>query len=167
MSRSGRVASATAMLTVFAAGIWAGAGGAGQGAENATTLGLTAKLNAAQEIPKPTGVRATARGTFTAALVRVGTGGRLTWRLTFQDLSGPAVAAHVHLGKRGVAGGVAAALCGPCKSGARGTKTVNGRTVTALLNGGAYVNVHTARNPGGEIRGQIAHDQGGGNDGHR
>jgi hypothetical protein len=27
--------------------------------------------------------------------------------------------------------------------------------VTAVLSGGAYVNVHTARNPGGEIRGQI------------
>jgi hypothetical protein len=27
--------------------------------------------------------------------------------------------------------------------------------VTALKTGGLYVNVHTAENPGGEIRGQI------------
>jgi hypothetical protein len=33
---------------------------------------------------------------------------------------------------------------------------VNAKTVTALLAGGAYVNVHTARNPAGEIRGQVA-----------
>jgi hypothetical protein len=32
---------------------------------------------------------------------------------------------------------------------------LNARTVTALLGGGAYVNVHTAKNAAGEIRGQI------------
>ena len=155
MSGLRRVAIAAAVLTIFAAGVWAGIGGAGQGVESATTLGLTARLNAAQEVPKPKGVPAAARGTFAGGLVRVGTGGRLSWRLTFQSLSGRAVAAHVHFGKRGRAGAVAVALCRPCRSGARGIKTVNARTVTVLLNGGAYVNVHTARNPAGEIRGQI------------
>jgi hypothetical protein len=33
---------------------------------------------------------------------------------------------------------------------------VDARTVTALLGGSTYVNVHTARNAAGEIRGQIA-----------
>jgi hypothetical protein len=37
----------------------------------------------------------------------------------------------------------------------RRTAKVNGRTVRALLGGGAYVNVHTGKNPAGEIRGQI------------
>lgn len=155
MSGLGRVAIAAALLTIFAAGVWAGIGGAGQGVESATTLGLTARLSAAQEVPKPNGVPAAARGAFAGGLVRVGTGGKLSWRLTFQRLSGRALAAHVHFGKRGRAGAVAVALCGPCRSGARGSRTVNARTVTALLNTGAYVNVHTARNPAGEIRGQI------------
>ena len=121
---------------------------------NATTLSLTAKLNAAQEVPKPK-AGAAARGTFAAGLVRSGAGGTLSWRLTFQALSGKAGAAHVHLGKRGKAGAVAVSLCGPCRSGARGTAKLNAKTVKALLAGGAYVNVHTAKNPAGEIRGQV------------
>lgn len=155
MSRSARVAGATAMLSVFAAGIWAGVGGAGHKGSDATALGLTARLDAAQELPKPTGAPATARGTFAGSLVRVGTGGRLSWRLTYGALSGRTVASHVHFGARGKAGAVAVALCGPCRSGARGTATVNARVVRALLGATAYVNVHTARNPAGEIRGQV------------
>jgi hypothetical protein len=149
------VAGAAALTALFTAGIWTGLSGAGQDVEGATTLGLTATLNALQEVPKPR-ASATARGTFAGGLVRSSTGGKLSWRLTFQGLSGRATAAHIHFGKRGKAGTVATALCGPCRSGARGTATVNARTVTALLAGGAYVNVHTARNVAGEIRGQIA-----------
>jgi hypothetical protein len=89
-------------------------------------------------------------------MIRSGAGGSLSWRLTFQGLSGKATAAHVHLAKRGKAGAVAVSLCGPCRSGARGTAKLNAKTVTALLAGAAYVNVHTAKNPAGEIRGQVA-----------
>jgi hypothetical protein len=143
------------MTALFTAGVWIGVSGAGQAVGNATTLSLTAKLNASQEVPKPKAAAA-ARGTFAAGLVRSGAGGRLSWRLTFQGLSGKASASHVHLGKRGKAGAVAVSLCGPCRSGARGTAKLNAKTVTALLAGGAYVNVHTAKNPAGEIRGQVA-----------
>lgn len=150
------IASAAALPVVLAAGIWTGLGGAGLGGESAATTGLTARLNAAQEVPKPIGVRSTAQGTFTAALVRSGAGGTLSWRLTFQGLTGKAGASHIHLGVRGRAGAVRVALCGPCRSGARGSARVDARTVTALLGGSTYVNVHTARNAAGEIRGQLA-----------
>lgn len=143
------------MTAIFTAGVWIGLSGAGQAVGDATTLSLTAKLNTSQEVPTPRAAAA-ARGTFAAALVRSGAGGSLSWRLSFQGLSGKASAAHVHLGKRGKAGAVAVSLCGPCRSGARGTAKLNARTVTALLAGGAYVNVHTAKNPAGEIRGQVA-----------
>jgi hypothetical protein len=149
------VASAVALPAVLAAGIWTGLSAAEQGAESATTTGLTARLNAAQEIPKPKGVRVGATGTFTAGLVRSGSGGKLSWRLTFQSLTGKATASHIHVGVRGKAGAVRVALCGPCRSGARGTANVNATTITALLAGRTYVNVHTARNAAGEIRGQI------------
>jgi hypothetical protein len=143
-----------AAAAVFVAGLWSGIGGAGWlGGEQA--VGLTATLSAAKEVPKPTGVRASARGAFVAGLTRRGTRRTLSWRLTFRGLTGRASAAHIHLAKPGVAGPVAVPLCGPCRSGVRGTARVNARTVTALLRGRAYVNVHTRRNPAGEIRGQI------------
>jgi hypothetical protein len=143
-----------ATSAVLAAGLWAGIATAGWGAE-ATAVGLTASLGAAKEVPKPKGVGGNARGTFTAGLTRKGTGGTLSWRLTFAGLTGAAGAAHIHLAKAGVAGPVAVALCGPCRSGVRGTAKLKARTVTALLAGAAYVNVHTAKNSAGEVRGQI------------
>ena len=142
------------MTVLFAAGVSIGVSAAGQAVGGATTLSLSAKLLASQEVPKPQ-APATARGSFAAGLVRNGAGGSLSWRLTFQGLSGKASAAHVHLGRRGKAGPVAVPLCGPCRSGARGTAKLNAKTVAALLAGGAYVNVHTAKNPAGEIRGQV------------
>ncbi|HEY8103909.1 MAG TPA: CHRD domain-containing protein [Gaiellaceae bacterium] len=111
-------------------------------------------LNARQEVPKPKGA-AKATGRFTLTAVKTGPSAVITWRLTFSKLTGRAGAAHIHIGRRGVAGGVAVSLCGPCRSGATGRATVSGATLAALEAGRAYVNVHTARNAGGEIRGQI------------
>lgn len=142
-------------VAVFATGLWSGIGSAGWLSTNAKAVGLTATLGAAKEVPKPKGVRATAGGSFAAGLTRKGTGGTLSWRLAFHGLTGKAASAHVHLARPGKAGAVAVPLCGPCRSGARGTAKLNARTVAALLGGGAYVNVHTAKNLAGEIRGQI------------
>ena len=140
---------------VFAAGLWSGIGSAGWLGTDANAIALTAALGTAKEVPKPRGVKASASGSFAAGLVRQGARGTLSWRLTFRGLTGKATSAHVHLAKPGKAGPVAVPLCGPCRSGGRGTAKVSGRTVKALLGGLAYVNVHTARNASGEIRGQI------------
>lgn len=113
-------------------------------------------LNSRQEVPKPKGA-ARATGRFTLTAVKTGSSAVLTWRLTFSKLTGRAVAAHIHLGRRGVAGAVAITLCGPCRSGASGkANDVTGSALAALEAGRAYVNVHTPRNGGGEIRGQIS-----------
>jgi CHRD domain len=113
-------------------------------------------LNVRQEVPRPTGTLARAGGTFTAAVSKSGATGTAAWRLSFSRLTGRAVAAHIHLGRPGRAGPVAVALCGPCRNGVRGSATLRAPVLAALEAGRAYVNVHTARNPGGEIRGQIA-----------
>jgi CHRD domain len=113
-------------------------------------------LRAAQERPKPKGNVRRARGTFTATITRSGTSAVVAWRLTFSRLTGKAMAAHIHSGVRGKAGPVIVPLCAPCRNGASGRATVDASVLGALEAGRAYVNVHTRKNPAGEIRGQIA-----------
>ena len=127
------------------------------GAATTDTYAVKATLTARAEVPRPTGVPRGAVGSFTARAVelRGGAMARLTWRLTFRRLSGRAAAAHIHAGRAGKAGGVLAALCGPCRSGQRGTAMLTRAQLRAIRAGRAYVNVHTPRNQAGEIRGQL------------
>jgi CHRD domain len=117
----------------------------------AATYRFSATLNAAQEIPKQAVKDQAAHGTFKGTLV----GTKLTWTLTFAKLTGPATAAHIHLGAMGKAGNVVVALCGPCNTSMKGTGTVSASLLKTIKKHGTYVNVHTAKNPGGEIRGQL------------
>ena len=120
------------------------------------TVTLTAALKARFEVPKATGVRVGAVGAFTAKAVELDNDrARLTWRLTFSKLTGRADAAHIHIGRAGKAGGVMVALCGPCKNGQRGTANITHAKLRTIRAGGTYVNVHTAKNAAGEIRGQV------------
>ena len=114
-----------------------------------------ARLTARQEVPRPKGNVRRATGSLAATVTREGTTGSLAWRLTFARLTGRAVAAHIHVGRVGRAGPVSVALCGPCRNGARGTATLSAAAIAAIEAGRAYVNVHTARNPAGEVRGQL------------
>jgi len=100
------------------------------------------------------------------------------YSLTFANLNSNVLFAHVHFGQRGVAGGVAAFLCGggskpaPCVPGMANTGTITpadvigptpqgitagewNELVAAIRAGVAYANVHSTTQPAGEIRGQI------------
>jgi CHRD domain-containing protein len=81
---------------------------------------------------------------------------KLTWKLTYSGLSGPATAAHFHgpaeVGKNA---GVAVAIPNATTSPNEGSATLTDAQAADLLAGKYYVNVHTAANPGGEIRGQV------------
>ncbi len=139
------------MIAVVASVLVAASLAAAGSSAHAKTTKFSAALNIGQEVPRPKGTKIGASGRFTATL----RGTTLTWKLTFTHLTGAAGAAHIHSGVKGKAGPVVRALCGPCTSGATGTLTLTPAEITALQNRKDYVNVHTAKNPGGEIRGQI------------
>ena len=120
----------------------------------ATTYRVKASLTPGADVPKPKGA-AHAKGSFVGTYVENKTGAVLKATLTFSGLTGPAMQAHIHTGKPGVSGNIIVPLCGPCTSGKTGTYKISKTVVKWLESGNTYVNVHTAKNPAGEIRGQI------------
>ena len=116
-------------------------------ASPAKEIMLGSKLDAMQDHAKSSGT-----GTFTATI----TGSTLSWHLTFRHLTGAASAAHIHLGAKGKSGNVLIALCAPCKANGMGTVKLNAMQLRDVSKLATYVNVHTAKYPNGEIRGQVA-----------
>ena len=125
----------------------------GTSTHTVTTMKFKAALNVGQVVPHPKGTMAGASGSFRATL----TGTTLRWTLTYSHLTGAATAAHIHMGARKKNGIALVSLCGPCRSPIRGTANAVTDDVAALMaHSGTYVNVHTAKNPEGEIRGEIS-----------
>jgi len=112
-----------------------------------------AHLTAKDEVP-PNASAATGDGTFTLNTAT----NELTWDVTFSGLSGPALAAHIHgPAAPGVNAGVLVAF-DPPKAPAgeiKGSNVILASQVADLKAGKWYVNIHTAANKGGEIRGQL------------
>jgi hypothetical protein len=115
---------------------------------------VSSTLAAKGEVPAPKAMSG-AGGKFSGSYAENAKGAVLTWKLTFSHLTGAATAAHIHKGKPGVAGAVLVPLCGPCKSAQSGKITISKSVISAIEAGGTYVNVHTTKNAGGEIRGQV------------
>ncbi|WP_407155582.1 CHRD domain-containing protein [Bradyrhizobium sp. STM 3557] len=81
---------------------------------------------------------------------------KLSWKLTYSGLTGPATAAHFHgPAEPGKNAGVAVAIPNATSSPAEGSATLTDAQAADLEAGKYYVNVHTAANPAGEIRGQV------------
>ena len=94
----------------------------------ATNIQIRTVMNAAQEVPSPTGAVSDARGTFSATVTKSETGASVSWQMSFNGLTANAIAAHIHTGAVGSAGPVVLALCGPCKPGERDRRTDPGCT---------------------------------------
>jgi hypothetical protein len=117
-------------------------------------------LSGAQEVPAVT-TAATGEGT---AVVSTD-GSTITYYVAYSGLSGPAVAAHIHTGAAGVGGGIilplvvsASPMVGTLTAAnftPSGAITTFAQAVAAIEAGTTYFNIHTAANPGGEVRGQI------------
>lgn len=136
----------------------------------------------------PSAVSTTGTGSFNARISNDES--RIDWELSYSNLEGAVQQAHIHFGQKSVTGPITVFLCTNLGNGPAGTQpcpappaTISGTIVAAdvtnLANergisageldeliaairaGATYVNVHSTRWPGGEIRAQID-----GNSGH-
>jgi hypothetical protein len=132
------------LAAVFAAGFVTAA--------SAATLEFHATMNGKSEVPP----NQTA-GTGDALATLDTTSKVLTYTVTFNNLTGPATAAHFHgPAAPGVNAGVMVPIGGATPtSPVHGTATLTDAQIKDLEAGKWYVNVHTAANKGGEIRGQV------------
>jgi len=112
---------------------------------------LKATLSSATEVPANTSA-----GKGTADIDYDAGTKKLSWKLTYSGLTGPATMAHFHgpaeVGKNAA---VAVVIPNATSSPTEGSATLTDAQAADLLAGKYYVNVHTAANPGGEIRGQV------------
>jgi hypothetical protein len=82
---------------------------------------------------------------------------QLSWKISYSSLSSDAAAAHIH--GPAAPGANAGVVVNLAPNGVRnpleGSATLTDAQMADLLAGSDYVNIHTAQNKGGEIRGQI------------
>jgi hypothetical protein len=134
------------MLATLALGAAIALGGSVAHAEQ-----MKAMLDGKSEVPPNASA-----GTGTADITYDPATKKLSWKLTYSGLTGPATAAHFHgPAESGKNAGVAVAIPNATSSPAEGSATLTEAQASDLEAGKYYVNIHTAANPGGEIRGQV------------
>lgn len=117
----------------------------------AANVSLKADLKGASEVPP---VDSKGTGSVTATFDTASK--KLSWKGSVTGLSGPATAAHFHSGEAGKNGAVVVPIAGADKGSFEGSATLTDAQAEELMAGKWYVNVHTAANKGGEVRGQVA-----------
>ncbi|MDZ7308627.1 MAG: endolytic transglycosylase MltG, partial [candidate division KSB1 bacterium] len=122
-----------------------------------TAINFTATLNGSQEVP-PVTTPANGSGSFTLNA----TGTELSFSVTVNNLSSAIAAAHFHNAPAGVNGPPVRTITADFSGNTAGgvwrnndPEPLTPALVAELLAGKIYVNVHTATNPGGEVRGQL------------
>ncbi|AVT28932.1 hypothetical protein C6361_04860 [Plantactinospora sp. BC1] len=176
----GAVASVVALLAAGAGTARIAYGNADRNDDDPERWGVVReRLTGYQEDPLV--ISTSGRGGFRFAVDEEGQ--ELTYRLGYESLEGTVTQAHIHVGGRAQSGGISAFLCTNLGNGPAGTQpcppapaTVSGtirpadvigptaqgieagqfaELVAAVRAGAAYVNVHSSRYPGGEIRAQL------------
>src|SRR3954466_15186692 len=120
------------------------------GAANAEVVKLQADLKGSSEVPPNNSA-----GSGKVEATYDSDTKTLTYTVTFAGLTGPAMGAHFH---GPVEPGKNAGIVLPFKtvqSPIEGSATLTEAQAADLLAGKWYANIHTAANPGGELRGQM------------
>ncbi|HKA03205.1 MAG TPA: CHRD domain-containing protein [Acidimicrobiales bacterium] len=154
------VAAAAGLIgaaVAFVPGIASGSGGSNGSDLNTAEFGagtkqLVAGLSGMAEVPTPS---VTTGSGIANVWINPATN-QICWSLTIGELSGPAIAAHIHKGAVGVAGPIVVPLSPPNPSSSGCTTDATNAPLIAATPSDYYVNVHTAANPAGEARGQLA-----------
>ena len=117
----------------------------------AETVKFHTTMNAASEVPAK---QSPGTGTVDATLDTATK--KLDYTSTWQGLTGPATMAHFHgPAESGANAGVVVPWANNPSSPFKGSATLTDQQIADLEAGKWYANVHTAANPGGEIRGQM------------
>jgi len=118
----------------------------------ADMLNLGATLSGAAEVPPNTSA---GMGQLQAEFDKATK--TLRYTLRYSGLSGPVKAGHFHgPAEAGKNAGVALGINNAGDSPVQGSAVLTADQAADLLAGKWYVNLHTAANPGGELRGQVA-----------
>ncbi|HYM04483.1 MAG TPA: CHRD domain-containing protein [Stellaceae bacterium] len=114
--------------------------------------GLSAHLTGGQEVP-PNTTTGVGDAVFTVSADKKS----VSWKVTWSGLTGDALAAHIHgPAAPGANAGVVVNLApNGIKNPLEGSAPITEAQLEDLMAGRDYVNVHSAANKGGEIRGQI------------
>jgi CHRD domain len=128
------------------------AGGSALGAASSTPKTFTVHMTGPQEVPKgsPTGT-----GTFRYQLNP--SKGQVCYSLTWSKIGGTALASHIHKAAKGKSGTVVIPLSNVAPVKHSGCVKAAKSLILAIQAHPSryYVNVHTAKYPGGAIRGQL------------
>ena len=120
-------------------------------ASHADMLNLGATLSGAAEVPPNTSA---GMGQLQAEFDKATK--TLRYTLRYSGLSGPVKAGHFHgPAEAGKNAGVALGINNAGESPVQGSAVLTADQAADLLAGKWYVNLHTAANPGGEVRGQV------------
>ena len=125
--------------------------GCGTMMQPANMVALSTQLRGANEVPPV----ATSGGGSVDASFNKSTM-QLRWKVSYSGLTGNATAGHFHgPAPVGANAGVALGWANPITNGMEGSATLTAAQAADLLAGRWYANIHTAANPGGELRGQM------------
>jgi hypothetical protein len=112
---------------------------------------LKATLDGKAEVPATTSA-----GSGTADLDYDAASKKLSWKVTYSGLTGPATAAHFHgPAEAGKNASPVVPISNFASSPVEGSATLTDAQAADLMAGKLYINIHTAANPAGEIRGQV------------